>query len=108
MRLESTFPRVEPPASDFDKRAFCEHFPGAFRDAEAEVVRLAAGVHEVTTLMAGISQRLGVAAGSGAATMAADAIFLDDASAQPAPAPAPHPPAPSRVEAADIGRARLR
>ena len=65
MRLEAAFPSVEPPGRDFDKRAFCEHFPSAFRDAEADVTRLNQGMQEVTALMAGISRRLEAADGEG-------------------------------------------
>jgi hypothetical protein len=65
MRLEAAFPSVEPPGRDFDKRAFCEHFPSAFRVAEADVTRLNQGMQEVTALMAGISRRLEAADGEG-------------------------------------------
>ena len=57
MRLETAFPKLEPPDKDFDKRTFCEHFPAAFREAEHEVARLTQSLGEVSQMMASISRR---------------------------------------------------
>ena len=52
--------RIEPGggASDWDRRAFCDHFPGAFAEKEAEVGHIVTAMDEMTHLLAGVSARL--------------------------------------------------
>lgn len=58
MRLETAFPRLEPPDRSFDARSFCDHLPAAFRGAEADVGRLSRALDETAAAMTALSRRL--------------------------------------------------